>query len=79
MEVLITRTHIIPRADVKGQDRLFIIFSVQGLIGTVIGIFIGYLFYSILAVMGAGTVGLVIIAIFAGIGFVIGQVKVPYM
>jgi len=42
-------THLIPRADVKGQDRFFIIFSVPGLIGTVLGIAIGYIFYAILA------------------------------
>lgn len=71
------RTHIIPRADVKGQDRLFIFFSIPGLVGTLIGLGIGYLIYSILALLGAGTAGLIIIAILAGIGFVIGQVKIP--
>ena len=30
-------THLIPRANVKGQDRLFIFFSFQGLIGFCIG------------------------------------------
>ena len=37
-------THLIPRSDVKGQDRFFIIFSVPGLIGTIIGIGIGFPF-----------------------------------
>ena len=71
------RTHIIPRADVKGQDRFFIIFSFPGLIGTIVGVGIGFPFYSILAAFGASTPGLVVIALFGVIGFTIGQVKIP--
>lgn len=70
-------THIIPRADVKGQDRLFIFFTVQGLIGTIIGMAIGFPFYLIFKYIGGMFAGLAIIAIFGLIGFVIGQVKVP--
>lgn len=70
-------THIIPRADVKGQDRFFIIFSVPGLIGTVIGLGIGYIFYAILRALGAETVGMIIMGAFGLVGFTIGQVKIP--
>lgn len=70
-------THLIPRSDVKGQDRFFIFFSVPGLIGTFIGIIIGYVFYLVLAAMNASTVGIIIIGLFGAIGFTIGQVKVP--
>lgn len=70
-------THLIPRADVKGQDRFFIFFSIPGLIGTVIGIAIGYIFYLILNVLNAGPVGLIVIGLFGLTGFAIGQVKVP--
>lgn len=70
-------THLIPRSDVKGQDRFFIFFSVPGLIGTVIGLAIGYVFYLLLTLVNASMVGIIIIGIFAGIGFTIGQVKVP--
>ena len=70
-------THLIPRSDVKGQDRFFIIFSVPGLIGTIIGIVAGYPFYLVLSLFGASMVGLVAVAIGGVIGFVIGQVKVP--
>ena len=70
-------THLIPRSDVKGQDRFFIFFSVPGLIGTIIGLAIGYVFYAILAAMKAQMAGIIVIAIFALIGFTIGQVKVP--
>ncbi|MBQ8043507.1 MAG: hypothetical protein IJ272_05085 [Clostridia bacterium] len=70
-------THLIPRADVKGQDRFFIIFSIPGLCGTAIGIAIGYFCYIILNLFGAGFVGLVLVALFGAIGFTIGQVKIP--
>ena len=72
-----SRTHIIPRADVKGQDRFFIFFSVPGLIGTVIGIAIGYPFFAILDATGYTIVGLCIMAITGAIGFIIGQVQIP--
>ena len=70
-------THLIPRADVKGQDRFFIIFSVPGLIGTVLGIAIGYIFYAIFSVINLSVVGIVMMALLGTIGFVIGQVKIP--
>jgi hypothetical protein len=71
-------THIIPRSNVKGQDRLFIFFSVQGLVGTLIGCVIGVPFYSIVrSVFNSLVGGLIVLAVFGAIGFVIGQVKVP--
>ena len=71
-------THLIPRANVKGQDRLFIIFSFQGLIGTLIGLAIGMPFFWLInGVMGQTFIGIVIAGFFALIGFVIGQVQVP--
>jgi hypothetical protein len=70
-------THLIPRSDVKGQDRFFIIFSVPGLIGTIIGIAIGFPFYLLFDSFGATFVGLIMVTIFGLIGFTIGQVKVP--
>ena len=70
-------THLIPRADVKGQDRFFIFFSVPGLIGTVIGIAIGYVFYAIFKIMNLTVVGITIMSLLGLLGFTIGQVKVP--
>ena len=70
-------THLIPRSDVKGQDRFFIIFSIQGLIGTVIGIVVGLPFYGFFKMLGMTPVGLAIVAVGGLIGFTIGQVKVP--
>ncbi len=70
-------THLIPRANVKGQDRFFIIFTVPGLIGTLIGVGIGFLFYSVLDMLGLKAFGLIVMAVFGLIGFAVGQVKIP--
>lgn len=71
-------THLIPRANVKGQDRLFIFFTFQGLIGTLIGLVIGLPFYWIFSgILGQSLVGICIAAAFGLVGFCIGQVKVP--
>lgn len=70
-------THLIPRADVKGQDRFFIVFTVSGLIGTLLGIAFGLPFYFIFKLLGMTFVGVAIIAFCGLIGFVIGQVKIP--
>lgn len=71
------RQHIIPRADVKGQDRLFIFFSLQGLVGTLAGVGIGYPFFAIINAMGNNFAGLIVLACMGGLGFVIGQCKIP--
>ncbi|MBR3281060.1 MAG: hypothetical protein IKI57_04390 [Clostridia bacterium] len=71
-------THLIPRANVKGQDRLFIFFTFQGLVGTLIGLVIGMPFYWIISnVIGQTFAGICVAAVFGFIGFMIGQVKVP--
>ena len=70
-------THLIPRSDVKGQDRFFIIFTIPGLIGTLIGAGVALPFYGILAMMGMELAGYCVIAAIGAIGFVIGQVKIP--
>ena len=69
-------THLIPR-DVEGEGRILIIFTLQGLIGTLIGMGIGFIFYNILARAGAAVVGWIIIGLLGTIGFVIGQVNIP--
>lgn len=69
-------THLIPR-DVEGEGRILIIFTVQGLIGTLIGMCIGFIFYNIFAAAGAAIVGWIIIGILGFLGFVIGQVRIP--
>lgn len=69
-------THLIPR-DVEGEGRILIIFTPQGLIGTLVGGLIGIVFYNIFAAVGAGIVGWVAIGLFGLLGFIIGQGKVP--
>lgn len=69
-------THLIPR-EVDGEGRILIIFSMKGFIGTLIGLAIGTLFFNMFSIIGATTVGWVVLAIFAVIGFIIGQVKIP--
>ena len=69
-------THLIPR-EVDGDARILLIFTPKGFIGILIGLFIGAIFFSIASVMGANIVGWVLLAISAGIGFAIGQMKIP--
>lgn len=69
-------THEIPR-NVKGEGRVLYIFSTKALIYTVIAAIVGLVFYWIFKQVGMTTVGLVILLIFALIGFAIGTFKVP--
>lgn len=69
-------THYLPR-NVKGEGRIFFIFSTKGLITTSIGAVIGLIFKYLFDLIGLGTVGTIITIIFALIGYAIGMLKVP--
>ena len=69
-------TYNIPR-NVKGEGRILFIFSTKSLIYTGIGGAIGVPFYLIFAAMNLWVVGLVLIGVFALIGFSIGTFKIP--
>lgn len=69
-------TYMIPR-NTKGEGRILYIFSTKALIYTVVGAGIGFPFYYILKSIKMNTVGIVIIAILALIGFCLGTFKVP--
>ena len=69
-------TYYIPR-NYKGETRILIIFSIKSLITTVVGLGIGYLFYYLFNSMGIQKVGYLFLAIFGGIGYIIGAVKIP--
>ena len=69
-------THLIPR-EIDGDARILLIFTPKGFIGTLIGIFVGVVFFSFASALGATMVGWVLLAICAAIGFVVGQVKIP--
>lgn len=69
-------THLIPR-EIDGDARILLIFTPKGFIGTLIGIGVGTIFYTLAVNMGATIVGWVLLGICALIGFIIGQVKLP--
>ena len=69
-------TYYIPR-NLRGETRILYIFSVKSLISTVIGGLIGLIFYAIFAVLNIQIAGVITVAIFALIGFLVGTVKIP--
>ena len=69
-------THYIPR-NVKGEGRLLYIFSTKSLITTAIGTGVGFVFYFFMKLIGLGTIGIILMAVFALIGFGCGTVKIP--
>lgn len=68
--------YYIPR-NVKDEGRILFIFTGKSLIYTVIGAGIGIFFNLILSALGAGLIGMILIAVFALIGFTIGTFKMP--
>ena len=69
-------TYNLPR-NVKGEGRIFFIFSTKGLITTCIGLGVGLVFYMIFNLLKLSTIGIFVAIIFAAIGYAIGMLKVP--
>ena len=69
-------TYNIPR-NYKGEGRFLYIFSTKAIITLTIGLVVGLPFYFIFRIIGLSVVGVVIILIFALIGYIIGTFKVP--
>lgn len=70
-------TYYIPR-NLRGETRILYIFTVKSLITTAVGALIGAIFYLLIGMMlGKQAVGLIILAIFAVLGWVYGAVKIP--
>lgn len=69
-------TYNIPR-NVKGEGRILFIFSTKSLVTTCAGGVIGLVAYFIFKIIGLGFIGLIIAAICALIGYVIGMFKIP--
>lgn len=69
-------THYIPR-NVKGEGRILLIFSTKSLITTGIGASVGFLFYLIFKACAITWLGIIFLALFAGIGYAIGSIKIP--
>ena len=69
-------TYNLPR-NVKGEGRILFIFSTKGLIYTIGAGGVGLIFYYLFSMLGLEMVGIIITVIFAGIGFIVGTLKVP--
>lgn len=69
-------THLIPR-EVDGDARILLIFTPKGFLGILIGLIPGILLHQICSALGSAIVAWVLLGICVGIGFVIGQVKMP--
>lgn len=70
-------SYYIPSNKLKGETRILIIFTPKSLIFTAAGAFIGLIFYLILSAVGLKTLGLIIMVIFALIGYAVVSIKVP--
>ena len=69
-------TYNLPRS-VKGEGRILFTFSTKSLLYTGALGLVGVLFFMLFSAIGLTIVGVVILAILALIGFVIGTFKVP--
>lgn len=69
-------TYLIPR-NLKGEGRILTIFSYKALVYTVVGLVVGFVFYYVLNLIKLKIVGIVIMGIFALIGFCVGTLKMP--
>ena len=70
-------SYYIPSNKLKGETRILLIFTPKSLVFTAAGAFLGLIFYLILTAVGLKTVGLIIMVLFALIGFAIVTIKVP--
>ena len=64
-------TYNLPR-NVKGENRILFIFTTKSLIYSVVAAGVGLLFYFILKMFNLTMVGIIIVAVFALIGFGVG-------
>lgn len=70
-------SYYIPSNKLKGESRILYIFTGKSLIYTAVAGLIGGIFYMIFNAIGMGTVGIIIMAAFALIGFSIATFKIP--
>lgn len=69
-------THYIPK-NLKGETRILIIFTTKSLITTAILAAVGGLLMLILSAVGLRILGIILLIIFALLGYAIGTVKIP--
>lgn len=69
-------TYYIPR-NYKGETRILYIFTVKSLITTAIGALVGSIFFFIFSALSMKLVGIIMMAVFALIGWAVGALKIP--
>ncbi|MCI8546103.1 MAG: hypothetical protein HFJ44_02605 [Clostridia bacterium] len=69
-------TYYIPR-NLRGETRIFYIFTIKSLITTVCGIALGLAFLLIFTMIGMKLVGIIITAVLGLLGFAVGAIKIP--
>lgn len=69
-------THYIPK-NLKGETRILIIFSTKSLITTAIFAAIGGLLMLIFSAIGLRVLGIILLIIFALLGYAVGTIKIP--
>ena len=71
------KVHEIPR-NYRGEGRILYIFTTRSIIFTTVGAGIGWILYTIIkSIFKASTIGLIVMAVFALIGYGIGTLKIP--
>ena len=66
----------IPR-NYKGENKILFVFSMKSFIYTAVGGLIGVLLYTLLKLIKLSKLGIVLIVLFAGIGFAVATFKIP--
>ena len=69
-------TYNIPR-NVKGEGRILYVFSIKSMIYSLIGVIVGLPIYLVFSMLNMKLIGIILLAILAGIGFVIATFKIP--
>lgn len=69
-------TYQIPR-NYRGESRILYIFTVKSLITTAVGAMLGSIFFLIFKSLNMTLIGIVIMAVFALMGYIVGAVKIP--
>lgn len=70
-------SYYIPSNKLKGEGKILYIFTGKSLIATAIGALIGLIFYFLFSAFNLKIVGIIIMLLFAVIGYVIVTVKIP--
>lgn len=69
-------TYYIPR-NYRGESRILYIFTVKSLITTAVGATIGAVFFMVFNALQLKIVGIVLMALFAFLGYAVGALKIP--